>query len=261
MTPKVAEVARWIVFYAGLMGLPAPPVIEGRVPGFYAQTVFDGLGPTIVLDPKMLGGASAEGIAVHEMCHVRLSHWNPVVQASLGVTEENAQERFHRKDFKECVRVYAKKARLRMRRSTREPEEAQFHILPQSARTIKEPNPMNENEARLVEALRSGRYRQGCKALRPEDNTYCCLGVACDVLTPENWNLKNDFWLSDGADSMLPWNVQRALGWATDHGRLDFVGRDGTELSLLDLNDDGFTFDEIADVIEAGLVKHYEETS
>src|SRR5258708_2356684 len=32
-----------------------------------------------------------------------------------------------------------------------------------------------------VKALRSGEYRQGNFMLRPTDDTYCCLGVACEV--------------------------------------------------------------------------------
>lgn len=43
-----------------------------------------------------------------------------------------------------------------------------------------------ELKARWVEALRSGDYTQGRRALyNPTDNTYCCLGVLCDVMGRE----------------------------------------------------------------------------
>jgi hypothetical protein len=38
-----------------------------------------------------------------------------------------------------------------------------------------------EIKAQWVQALRSGEYKQGQGALRSDDNTYCCLGVLCDL--------------------------------------------------------------------------------
>lgn len=40
---------------------------------------------------------------------------------------------------------------------------------------------MNDNVKAWVAALRSGTYTQGQFKLRRLDNTYCCLGVACDL--------------------------------------------------------------------------------
>lgn len=39
---------------------------------------------------------------------------------------------------------------------------------------------------RWVEALRSGKYGQVRERLRYEDS-YCCLGVLCDVIEPQGW--------------------------------------------------------------------------
>lgn len=41
---------------------------------------------------------------------------------------------------------------------------------------------MNEElKQKWIEALRSGKYKQGHGQLRDLDNRYCCLGVLCDV--------------------------------------------------------------------------------
>ena len=40
------------------------------------------------------------------------------------------------------------------------------------------------------EALRSKKYVQGESALRPEEETYCCLGVLCDIYNPSRWTKK-----------------------------------------------------------------------
>jgi hypothetical protein len=40
-----------------------------------------------------------------------------------------------------------------------------------------------------VNVLRSGKYTQGTCFLRNnEDNTFCCLGVLCDLVDPQGWS-------------------------------------------------------------------------
>lgn len=39
-----------------------------------------------------------------------------------------------------------------------------------------------------VKALRSGKYKQGKGNLRNSDDTYCCLGVLCDIVDNTKWN-------------------------------------------------------------------------
>lgn len=41
-------------------------------------------------------------------------------------------------------------------------------------------------KARWVEALRSGKYKQGKSVLRDSNNNYCCLGVLADIDSVEN---------------------------------------------------------------------------
>lgn len=95
-----------------------------------------------------------------------------------------------------------------------------------------------------IAALRSGDYKQGCKALCVEDDhgqrSYCCLGVLAD-LVDSTWNKQRDeedvvTWLSRGEhhDQFLPG---------------DMVD-DDVQALLSELNDFGSTFEEIADRIE-----------
>ena len=46
---------------------------------------------------------------------------------------------------------------------------------------------MNDNAKRWIAALRSGEYAQGKGYLRTHDDTFCCLGVLCDVVDPSKW--------------------------------------------------------------------------
>ena len=47
---------------------------------------------------------------------------------------------------------------------------------------------MNEFAKRWVEALLSGKYKQGRGCLRSANNGFCCLGVALDVMAPDEWS-------------------------------------------------------------------------
>lgn len=112
-----------------------------------------------------------------------------------------------------------------------------------------------------TDALRSGEYKQGKYALRNTRNEFCCLGVACDLLgivwkdtpkeitkiinnpeDPED-SLKVKFGAyvesTTGAVKMPPENVKFPL---PEHG---------PEITqLAKWNDEGKTFEEIADEIE-----------
>lgn len=98
-----------------------------------------------------------------------------------------------------------------------------------------------------LKALRSGEYTQGVGYLRTTDDTYCCLGVLCD-LTDGEWAEDNDeayiFQLEDYGELMLD----------LDPIYLDLFGLDDeTQADLVDMNDSGSTFEEIADYIEEYL--------
>ena len=50
-------------------------------------------------------------------------------------------------------------------------------------------------KTRWVEALRSGHYKQGKGQLRPTSDSYCCLGVLCDIMNPEGWTLDDGLYI------------------------------------------------------------------
>lgn len=93
-----------------------------------------------------------------------------------------------------------------------------------------------------VAALRSGKYKQGQRALRHCD-TYCCLGVKCD-LDGEEW-IPCDEGLFKTEDGHVGMPSFAALGyWQMTYREAQ---------SIASLNDGGKSFAEIADWIEANL--------
>ncbi len=108
-----------------------------------------------------------------------------------------------------------------------------------------------------VRALRSGRYQQGTGALLTYDNLqkdttpkHCCLGVLCEVvgLKPSRQNT----YLGDG--SLLPELVWKGVGLPGSHVLIptgNSMNRPYKhDWSLAELNDNGLSFNEIADIID-----------
>lgn len=86
-----------------------------------------------------------------------------------------------------------------------------------------------------IAALRSGKYKQVKGRLKTDDG-FCALGVLRDV--------QGARWIKDGDD------------WVTEKGELsivqDFFPLDALKQEeIMELNDTGHTFDEIADWLEA----------
>ena len=114
---------------------------------------------------------------------------------------------------------------------------------------------LKEHRAKWVEALRSGKYEQTDGVLRDKEATgYCCLGVACEISEVGEWGIElnttsdHDEAHYDGKFRLLPLSVAEWLGIATDHGYY----RDGLDpKSLTEINDRGFSFQKIADIIES----------
>lgn len=125
-----------------------------------------------------------------------------------------------------------------------------------------------ELKAKWLTALRSGEYRQGEECLfSPQDTSYCCLGVLCDVSGVGQWDDRAYYVVEDDASGhLLPGNMaldifgtmegvpngyDALVDYANQDGTLPFKNRDGYTESLTGLNDSGdFTFNQIADVIE-----------
>lgn len=109
-----------------------------------------------------------------------------------------------------------------------------------------------------VAALRSGKYKQGKDRLRTGDS-FCCLGVLCDLVDRGSWTLSPQKSLASHADvfqhgrrdvqyACLPKEVTDTVGMKTRTGT--FATSPGESTALDVLNDTGKDFDYIADLIE-----------
>lgn len=112
-----------------------------------------------------------------------------------------------------------------------------------------------EVKAKWVEALRSGRYRQ-CRSYLRADDAFCCLGVLCDISGLAEWDQPGTAahtapGMYLGAETTLPTAVMAWSGLRRDNPEV--VLSDGAPYTLADLNDEGTSFKEIADVIERQL--------
>lgn len=97
-----------------------------------------------------------------------------------------------------------------------------------------------------ADALESGDYKQGVGQLKHGDS-FCCLGVLCDLYSSTCWGdlIKDEV-------EFLPKLIQK---WAGMQSRSGYIRIGGKEYNLAQMNDEGITFDEIADIIR----KYYKD--
>lgn len=118
-----------------------------------------------------------------------------------------------------------------------------------------------EVKALWLEALRSGKYIQGIETLRKEILPsrileHCCLGVLCDLHSKETGGVWEEGWKGKytyyGKDTFPP---QCVIEWAGLQNQVFDTGdvRVFQHKSLSNLNDEGKSFAEIADIIEEGV--------
>lgn len=112
-------------------------------------------------------------------------------------------------------------------------------------------------KALWLEKLRSGEYEQGKGRLVDVTEAtpkYCCLGVLCEVAREQGIVAFTGYrYTSEGYEDsyLLPYKVQVWAG--LDEGNPTVINH-GDDSNLAELNDGcGFSFKEIADVIEAQL--------
>jgi len=103
-----------------------------------------------------------------------------------------------------------------------------------------------------VSALRSGDYQQTQEHLRTEDG-FCCLGVLCDLYGKENnveWKLPgmSPYYGFQSCVVELPLSV---MEWAGVEDDDPYISAKRNTLAVI--NDNGTTFNEIADLIEEHL--------
>jgi hypothetical protein len=117
-----------------------------------------------------------------------------------------------------------------------------------------------------IAALRGGDYRQGQNALRkssnlyPGDKDYCCLGVLCEISGTGEWDEEGYYrvqrpmsGLISRSKNFLPTALLNNLGLEFNNGKFcigEKYSKYNIYFSLAELNDAGFTFNQIADVIE-----------
>ena len=87
-----------------------------------------------------------------------------------------------------------------------------------------------------IAALRSGTYNQGRERLRLYEDSYCCLGVLCDIYDPKGWEQKYNGYFWYDSSSLLPSNLE------------SFVSS-RTQDILTTLNDRGASFSDIARIL------------
>jgi hypothetical protein len=90
-----------------------------------------------------------------------------------------------------------------------------------------------------IAELRSGNRKQYKNQLK-KDESYCCLGVLCDLYDNSKWNY--NLYSINGKDNDLNYPPPEIT---------DFIGTNKDFIRILGrYNDEGKTFPEIADIIE-----------
>jgi len=131
---------------------------------------------------------------------------------------------------------------------------------------------MNDNVKAWIKDLTSGEYKQGktlLNRIESPNNTYCCLGVACETyikagnsLEKEDQNehlTMNDkvYYGTERQTAYLPLEVMEWLELSARDGKFDlkdfyavsFEYDKENNNSLADMNDNGHTFAEIVEMI------------
>lgn len=104
-----------------------------------------------------------------------------------------------------------------------------------------------ELKQKWVEALRSGKYQQGKAMLRSRDGEFCCLGVLCDLVAPSAWEFSpvEGCFMVHGRSGYIPAELLLTVGASG-------LDDDGQE-RLVDMNDNGASFADIAGFIEQNI--------
>jgi hypothetical protein len=99
-----------------------------------------------------------------------------------------------------------------------------------------------EFKEKWLEKLQDGSYEKGRHQLRNLDNTYCCLGVACDILDPNGWKKLEHYWKHSREITSMSTTLSRKIGLT--------IAEQG---DLTDLNDNNETWGPVIDYIRENL--------
>lgn len=125
--------------------------------------------------------------------------------------------------------------------------------------------------AQWLEALRSGKYKQAKNTLKSADGGFCCLGVLCDAKgVPARIDGGSTFYIFDDvaehdlatreigsfkskSAGIIPFRPQQTILEDLDLAKEITVDGSADSICsfLISMNDNGNTFAEIADFIEA----------
>ena len=122
-------------------------------------------------------------------------------------------------------------------------------------RTPLEHNKINQEfKKKWIAALLSGEYEQGVGLLRNEDNKFCCLGVACNLIDPTKWIYTEKDQLERALDKpAFGWGDERTIYYIPDELR-DQIGLDRVDMKhLAEINDSCIDFVATAEWIEENL--------
>lgn len=103
----------------------------------------------------------------------------------------------------------------------------------------------NELVDKWLNALRSGKYHQTTRRLR-DFKGYCCYGVLCDIIDPTAWQE-----VEKVSVKCHTYNGQESMPDSETMGKVGFFSQnmeDGSRFAIM--NDQGKTFNEIADELE-----------
>jgi len=108
-----------------------------------------------------------------------------------------------------------------------------------------------------VKALRSENYTQGQSMLLTLGGEHCCLGVLCDVIgmKPRLKRIRVTngdmmYYFGNHCD-FTPYKAMQSVGLRSSDGSWEPDDEEDQTPSLSHINDNGFSFNDIADIIES----------
>lgn len=108
-----------------------------------------------------------------------------------------------------------------------------------------------EVKERWLEALRSGKYKQGTGKLKCQTKgelQYCCLGVLQELLHPEEFNPNPQTWDSNSVFTLT--NDSQKFHWPTKQVLEEAKLTEDQMIALANLNDRSSNFDKVIEYIE-----------
>lgn len=133
---------------------------------------------------------------------------------------------------------------------------------------------IQENRQKWLDALRSGKYRQGTSYLKKYDpikkkSYFCCLGVACELAIKDGLKIEvekelglmdidkkeyNTVFRFDNKSDYLPYDVQQWLGVTESDPSIKDHNNEFYNVSILN-DEKNYKFKQIADLLEDNFKK------